>query len=114
MVVLPGLRDAKVQPHPPQKIWLRQHHPQRPEIVGHLKFEPVAAFLQTGRIQQQAIRVATILVQHKPLDSARRVVAIHRKKCYRHARSRPAMHGVQHMCTQSHGEFLKIGWIKVY
>jgi len=102
MVVLPGVGHAKIERDLIQKRRLGQHRALEPEIVGHLKHQPVSACLQAGAVIKQPIGVAAIRIKdevfHQHGLAAPRGVQRHP-----HAAGRGAVHGVQYMCAQAHG-----------
>ncbi len=103
MVVLIGMGHSEIQTDLAEKIRLGQSHALVLEIARHIKSEAVGAGAQRRVVKQG--RVGTpIVVQHQILKQLGRsaVGGIQRDV---HACGGAAVHGVEHVGTESHRGF---------
>ena len=93
VVVLVGMRHAKVQTDLVEKIRLWQCDALGCEVPLDVKNQPVGALFQTVVVVKGAIRVASIVVQGERFHQSG-ATFVRRKKGNLHARCGAAMHGV--------------------
>lgn len=100
--MLIGMGYAKVQIHAIQKIGFGQLDSARFEILRDLEAQPVGAHLQARMVEQRLIGTA-IGVEHQ-LGKQSRLITFGAIKRHGHASCGAAMHGVENVGTQAHGE----------
>jgi len=93
VVVLVGMRHAKVQTDLVQKIRLWQCHALGCKVPLDVKNQAVSALFQTVVVIEGAIRVASILVQGERFHQSG-VAFVSREKGNPHARCGATMHSV--------------------
>ena len=97
------LRDTKIKTHLVQEARLWQINTPAFEITGHIKHQSVATPPERAIRVERAVRAAPVGIQHE-LPHQRGLIALRGVERRMHAARRAAVHGVENMCAQAHGE----------
>ena len=105
MVVLVFMGHAKIERHLIEEIRLGQLHALGLEVATDIEHQAVSALAQAGVVVQWAVRVAAVVVEGETLDQ-RGLLALRGVQRHLHAGGGAAVHRVQNVCAQTHGNSL--------